>query len=276
MNSVVGTLNSILTAVTDALLWPFAKLPPIWGLAALSLLSGVLLLLLYGRISNQAGIRRIKRKIGAALLEAVLYRHDVGLSLRAQLRMFGYGAVYFAYAVPPIIVLAVPCVLLLAQLNLRYNSSGLAAGRPAILRVELDNPNYLDSISLTEVRGVEVTPRLRIADESAVLWRVTPRDETAALTVVVDTNNEKHAQRVGLAKDRTQLLPARQVKQWWAGLLYPGMQLLPGASPIREISLAYPETRYRFLGLQWHWLVLFLVLSILSGLAASKVLGVAV
>ena len=273
---MVDGLNAALTAAADAVLWPFRALAPVWGLAVFSLLSGVLLLLIYGKISNQSGIRRIKRKISAALLEAVLFRHDLRISLGAQGRMLWYGAVYFAYAVPPILIMMVPCVLLLAQLNLRYNSAGLPPGQAGILRVRLANPNYLDSISLANVRGAEVTPRLRIADEQSVLWRVTPRDRDAELVVKVEANGESHAQRVLLAKDRSQPVPAVQLRDWWWGLLYPGERLLPAASPVAEIVFSYPEARYRLFGITWHWVVLFLVLSIVSGLAASKALDVAV
>ncbi len=162
MSRAVDYFNAALVALMDAALWPFQGLSRLWGLLAVSLISGVILLLIYGRISNQDGIRRIKKKIGASLLEAVLYRHDLRTSLKAQGRMFVYGFVYFAYAVPPILILMVPCVLILAQLNLRYNSAGLPPGTPAILRVKVDNPNYLDSIALQAGGDAEVTPRLRI------------------------------------------------------------------------------------------------------------------
>ena len=278
MNSAVIPLNSALTKAVDLALLPFAGVAPVWGLLALSLVSGVLLLLIYGRISNQAGIRRIKKGISAAMLEAVLYRHDIKICLRAQCRMFGCGFLYFAYAVPPIIVMMLPCVLLLAQLNLRYNTLGLPAGTSAILRVKVDNLNYIDTITIADAKGVDVTPRLRVRGTGEVLWRLTPRPSggEAEVTLAVGNRGEAYAQKVALPSGATRPISAKIVKGWWWALLYPGEKPIPPASPISEISLSYPEARYGLLGLHWHWMVLFLVFSILSGLAGSKVFGVAV
>ena len=111
MNKAVGFFNAVATWFFDLLLWPFGNMAPVWGLLFVSALSGILLLLVYGRISNQAAIRRTKKKIGGLMLEAVLYRRDLAVSLRAQARMFGQAFVYLGYALPPLVILMAPCLI---------------------------------------------------------------------------------------------------------------------------------------------------------------------
>ncbi len=98
----------------------------------------------------------------------------------------------------------------------------------------------------------------------------------AELTISVAGKGEAYVERLVSPDSGADIVPAKRTKSWWMALLYPGQRIIPAPSPIREISLSYPETRYEFLGLRWHWLVIFLVFSILSGLAASKAFGVAV
>ena len=43
--------------VFSVLLWPFRMLAPIWGLAFISVLTGIFMVWVFGRVSNQAGDR---------------------------------------------------------------------------------------------------------------------------------------------------------------------------------------------------------------------------
>lgn len=272
---MIDSFNNILTSITDLSLYPFRGVPKLWGLLFLSVVSGVLLLLCYGVISNQNGIRNIKRKIVAALFESVLYRHNLRICLAAQLRMLVGAAVYFAYAVPPIIVLMIPCLLMLAQFNLRYETDGLKVGEPALVRVKVDNETYLDTISLTTSENVDVTPRLRVLEDNEVIWRITPQDQNLVTLEVSDGKNT-YPQSVTVDNAMEAKIPAKQLKSPYVAVLYPGQALIPAESPISEIVIEYPSVSYKFCGIKWHWLVLFFVVSVLSGLLASKVFGIAV
>jgi len=49
---------------------------------------------------------------------------------------------------------------------------------------------------------------------------------------------------------------------------------LTAGSQVTELKIGYPPVRYQLLGIRMHWLVVFAVLSILSGLIASKIFRV--
>ena len=275
MTKAVEAINRALTALADCALFPFAGLDPIWGLTAVSVVSGVVFLALYGRFSNQSGLKRTKRRIASCVLEAVIYRHDLGVSLRAQGRMFGQAFVYVWHALPPLAILMLPCLLILAQLNLRYNARGLRTGEPAIVRVQVDQADALAKLELQADGAVKLdSPPLRIPRLKQAQWRVKAGEAGPARLSLRSGAGEAAALPLSVGAAAGQKLPVWSGKSPWWALLYPGGRSLPASSAVSEISIAYPEERYPVAGIRFHWLVLFVIISIAAGLAAAKLLGV--
>ena len=81
MNSLVALLNRTLNGLFDLLLRPFLGLPPIWALLAISLVAGVLMLWIFGRVSDQKAIKAIRDKIRGHLLGLRIFGDEIGLLL---------------------------------------------------------------------------------------------------------------------------------------------------------------------------------------------------
>ena len=272
-------VNSIVGAACDILLWPFRHLAPIWGLVFLSVVSGIVLLLLYGKISNQAGLKAVKRSIFSFVLESVLYRHDLRLCLRAQGRMFLAACRYFAYAVPPILILAVPCILVLAQLNARYDQRGLTVGEEALISLRLASGQPLRDVQIDVPPQVQVSTPVRSIEEHEVTWRMKltsplSGDPKVRLSVpgreslerpIYSNNSHDQAGMFQGAFEST--------SPWWT-VLYPRWSGFRKIGWIDEFSVAYPAVDYALLGLPMHWIIVFLLVSIVSGLIGSKIFGV--
>ena len=62
----MGVLNVILEAVFDVLFAPFRSLGPWPGMIFISLATGILMLLIFKKTSNQEGIKRAKNQIKAS------------------------------------------------------------------------------------------------------------------------------------------------------------------------------------------------------------------
>ena len=60
---------------------------------------------------------------------------------------------------------------------------------------------------------------------------------------------------------------------WDELLLYAG-HLAP--SGVVNLALNYPESSYFFLGVSWHWVLIFFLVSVVSGLLASRVFKIEV
>ena len=269
----MGLINSILGKLFDLLLLPFRSLNPWAGMAFISLLTGLLMLLIYRLTSNQSGIRRVKDKIKAHLLELRLFKENMGVTMRAQGQILRANLRYLALNLKPLLVMIVPLVLILSQLNLWFGSEPLSVGRPAILKVRLQpDVNVLGTeFSLDAPPEIAVeTPPLRIEESKEVDWRFQPRaagrfnltiragDKNYLKTVIVDG---RHLDKVSSIKVKRSFLDE---------LLYPGEKALPADGRIKAIEVVYPVKRLPLFGLKLHWLIAYLGLSIVFGFALKK------
>ncbi len=273
------SFNSLITTLFSLLLTPLAGLKALWGLLAISIIAGIILVYIYGKISNQAALRRVKKRITAGIYESVLFRHDLPTSLRAQGGMLVGGVRYFALAVPPLIVLLIPSLVILAQLNLRYGARALQPGEHAVITVNLANEDALFSTELSaNDTTVQVTPALRDLDTQSVSWRVDatkPQDTTPA-TLALAVNGVQVNEPLFTGQQPAILPTAQHTSPWWQ-LLYPGASLPQELrSQVRSITVTYPEQELSVAGITVHWLLLFVVVSIVAGLVASKAIGIEV
>src|SRR5438128_4948396 len=51
-----------------------------------------------------------------------------------------------------------------------------------------------------------------------------------------------------------------------------GEPALPESSPIQSVAVGYPSRNIRFMGLEWNWIWLFFVLSLVAGFVFKSVL----
>jgi len=275
----VESFNSLITTLFSLLLTPLAGLQALWGLLAISIVAGIILVYIYGKISNQAALKQVKKRITAGIYESVLFRHDLPTSLRAQGGMLVGGVRYFALAVPPLIVLLIPSLVILAQLNLRYGARALQPGEHAVVTVNLVNEDALFSTELSaKDTTVQVTPPLRDLDSQSVSWRVdaTQVEATTSTTLALQVNGVAVNEPFFTGQQPAILPTAKHTSPWWQ-LLYPGASLAQELrSQVRSITVTYPEQELSVAGITVHWLLLFVVVSILAGLIASKAIGIEV
>jgi hypothetical protein len=273
------SFNSLVTKIFSAALMPLAGFQALWGLLAVSIVAGVILVYIYGKISNQAALKRVKKRITAGIYESVLFRHDLPTSLRAQGGMLVGGVRYFALAVPPLIVLLIPSLVILAQLNLRYGARALQPGEHAVVTVSLANEDALFSTELSaQDATVQVTPPLRDLDAQSVSWRVdaSKAQATSPATLALAVNGVQVNEPLFTGQQPAILPTAQHTSPWWQ-LLYPGASLPQELrSQVRSITVTYPEQELSVAGITVHWLLLFVVVSIVAGLVASKAIGIEV
>src|SRR5262245_47622485 len=111
-----SALNGPLTTIFDIASRPLLALAPVWALAIFSLAAGGALVWLFGGISDQRSIRAVRERIRGNLLGIYVYRHDIGVILRLQAKVAVDAVISMRHMLVPLLVAAVPVVLLMAQL----------------------------------------------------------------------------------------------------------------------------------------------------------------
>ena len=270
-------VNLVFGRVVDIVLLPFRGLAPWFGMAAVSLLTALLMLGVYKLTSNQAAIRRAKDGIKAHLLEMRLYKDSMRVTLKAQAAILTANARYLAANIKPLLVMIVPLVLILAQLSLWYDRAPLEPGGETLVKVGLESgsdPLALD-LRIEAPAILEVTsPPVRIPDESEVVWRLKAvAPGSGSLTVKVGAMALRKEVVVG-GRPLSKVSAIASRGSFWKSLLYPGERPLPSGTPVLSIEILYPARTLNAFGLNVHWLVAYLVLSVSIGFAFKGVFKV--
>ena len=266
--------NTSVNGLFDLLFWPFSGLGPIGSLIVFSLLAGILMLWIFGLVSDQDSIRVIRDKVRGNLIAIRLFGDDLGLLFLLLGRLLRDNLIFLRYALVPLLVMIVPVLLIIVQLNLRFASRPLMPGETATVKVVLADPSAIDrGVVLEAPDGVRVeTPGVRVPQLAEVAWRIRAEREGDYRLIVRagDTVVEKEL-RVGNAWGPTSSLRSSGFTDL---LLYPGEPPIAQSDVVKTIEITYRRLDLSMFGWSVDWLVLFFVLSIASGFAFRKVLGV--
>jgi hypothetical protein len=273
----MGFINRIGSILVGAILYPFRGLDPLWGLTALSLLTGILFLMIFKWTSNQGAIFEAKQRVKAHLLELRLFADDMVLTFRAQWDLLRANLGYLRHTFRPMLILLIPVILLLVQLDVRFGSRPLAVGESTLLRVKLSpvapagtEPRLIlpDGLTLD-------SPPLRIPSEREVDWRLrasAPGDHQ----IRVQVDGREVTKRLRVEGPLAPMSAEIRQPSLFATLGNPAEPPLPADSLIQSIALEYPARDLRVFGWNVHWLVFFLIVSILPAYAVKGLFGVEV
>jgi uncharacterized membrane protein (DUF106 family) len=262
----MSILNAVLRAMVDGLLYPFRGLPPIVGLTVVSLLTSVLLLVVFKKTSNQKALEAVKRKIHACLFEIRLFNDDFRSIFRAQLDILRHNLTYLRYSTVPMIWTLPPLVLLIAQLQFHYGYESLRPGHPALVKATL---RASDGGSKPAIRleasgpGLQVKePPVWIPSQREMAWRIEPQDAgDYELRIVNGAESVTKSVRVMDGPDLVLRRSPLRVRGFLEELLYPAEPPLPRGA-FESIAVTYPDASVDVFGLELHWMIVYFVLSI--------------
>ena len=269
-------VNALLRPVFDVLLFPFRALPPIVGLLVVSLVAAIAMLVVFKKTSNQARLEAVKRQIHACLFELRLFSDDLPAILRAQGEILRHNLRYLGLSIVPMLVMLVPLVFVIAQLQFHYGYRGFRPSEDFLVKVQLKEgrADARPAASIEAPDGLAiVTPPVWIPSERELAWRLRAQQwGDYELKVRVDGEEYvKTAQVSGVVRRRS---PVRLEPGFVNQVLYPAEDPLPDDSPVRAITVGYPEEDVSVLGWPVNWLVLFFVLSVGFAFALRRRLGV--
>lgn len=269
----MDTFNSALGALLGGYFRLFGWAHPLVGLAVLSVLAGIAMLWLFARVSNQAAVAATKRRVYAHLLELRLFVDEPAMMWRAQGQLMAANLRYLGLMLVPALVIAVPMVVLLVRMEAYYGRAPLPVGSDAIVTLETlgaMDPNS-PAPKMEAPAGIAVeTPAVRIAGERQISWRI-----RALGRVSGELKFELPQGTVGKrieAGSGFRMVAGRRTHSMVSALWYPDEPRL--ASAAAWIDVEYPSAEIEFLGLRWHWLVWFTIISMAAALLFKKRFGV--
>jgi uncharacterized membrane protein (DUF106 family) len=269
--------NSIFGTIFEIIFFPFRSMSPWIGMILISFLTALLMLFVFRFTSNQQGIKNVKNKIKAHLLEFRLFKDSLSISLKAQGKILRYNLKYIGYSAKPLLVMIIPLILILIQLNLWFGYHSLAPGQKAILKAELElNQSLLDAEFKIEPSSgfiVETLP-LRIEDRGEVNWRL-QAEEAGVHELALTINGQKIVKQVAVAQSPLcQISPIKVRRNFIDEIFHPGEAPLAGNIPVKSIEITYPSQSMNLFGWHIHWIIVYFALSIIFGFAFKGVFKV--
>jgi hypothetical protein len=265
-----GAFNSLLRLFFAAFSWG----PPIVSLTVIGALTGVAMLWVFRRTSDQARMKAVKRKVYASLLELRVFADEPGVTWRAQKSLFAANFRYMGLALRPALVMCIPLALLLLHLEAFYAHAPLPVGADTTvtmaMRGPLDSGKPAPQLEGSAAVAVE-TPAVRAVDERQVSWRIRPAvDGSSNLLFTVDGQPVRKTIESGRVP---RFIPGRSVSSAIASLWNSSEKRIP-SQEVEWIEVRYPEASIEVFGLRLNWMVWFLIASMASALLLKKRFGV--
>jgi len=273
---VGSALSQALCSVFELALGVLRPLPEWAQLGVLAAPAALLALGVFRVAANQDALERARQRVQAHLLELLLFRDDLRVTLRAQLDIARHNFTYLRHAALPVLILAGPFALLLVQVEAHFALRSLVAGETARLGLELDDVGRAgpapslgrlpDGLSLD-------APPVRIPALGQVVWRLRAVREGSYDVPVLIGPDLAVTKRVRVGTQGLALTPVRLRSGDLRALAYPGEPTLPADSPARALRLDYPLARSHVLGLSSaSWI--FTAWTLVWGFALRRPLGV--
>lgn len=262
--------NKAFGKIFEILFYPFDSMSLWLGMIFISILTGLLMLLIFRYSSNQEGIRKVKNKIKAHLLELRLYKDSLSLSLRSQGNILRSNLRYMGYSAKPMLIMIIPLILIIIQLNFWFAYDSLLPGQKTLLKVKLDKKyKPLDlNIVLKPSPGVNIdSPPLRMESDNEINWRLSI-EKKGIHNITLSVNNHSFTKKIIAAqKQLTRISPKSVQNNFFEELMNPGESPFPKGSSVKAIEISYPKRNMNFFGWHLHWIIVYFGLSIIFGFA---------
>ncbi len=244
------------------------------SLTLIGVLAGIAMLWTVRRFSDQAAIRATKRRLRAHLYELWLFADEPALMWRAQRQLLRYNLRYLRLMLRPALVLALPMLFLLIHLDAFYGRAPLPVGEAAVVTVQMKasmNP-HAPPPALEAPAGIAVeTPAVRVVRERQLSWRVRPlREVSGSLRIVFP--NATFEKQVEAGQGR-RYVSTRRASSLAELFTHAWEKRLP-AGDLEWIEVRYPSAGVSVWGIEFPWLVWFLLVSVATAWALKGRLSV--
>lgn len=231
------------------------------------------MVLVFGYTSDQKAIHVAKDHLKAHLLALRLFQDQIGVVLRAYGRILLATGRYLRLTFKPLLFVIVPLTFLVVQFDRYLGMMPIEAGHAFLVKAKVAG-SVLNDAALVLPEGLEATaPAVHIPAENEIAWRVVALRDGDYM-VNLHANSHLFSKRVKVGSGLPRLSPIRLRGRFWERIFVSGEPALAAGNVVDSLEVQYPAREIAFAGLQWNWIWLFFVLSIVAGFAFKSLLGI--
>jgi hypothetical protein len=170
------------------------------------------------------------------------------------------------------LVMIVPFSLILAQLGLWYQAKPLTPGEKTVLCIEVD-PAVINDVKLQSLNGAKIIAGpVTASDKNEINWKIEATD-IGSHEIVFQIAGQTFTKNMVVGEGLVRLNPIRPGADIGKMLMYPDEKPFAADSPVKSISLDYPDRISMTSGTDW-WIAYFFVMSLIVALIFKPMLKV--
>jgi hypothetical protein len=242
----------------------------------ISIVIGLLMVIVFRYTSDQKAIGRAKDRLKAHLLAVRLFQDQLPVVMRAYARILRGTGSYLRLAFTPFLIAILPITFLIVQLD-RY--LGWVPFRPAqtfLVEVRVDDPAMVNEVGLQlPPELASSAPAVHVPLEKEIVWRLLAQRE-GQYDIHIAAAGQTVSKQVVVSPGLARVSPVRLRDNFWERLFVSGEPPLADNSPVQSIAISYPPRVITFAWMEWNWIVLFFIVSLIAGFVFKTVLGIQV
>jgi hypothetical protein len=271
----MGELASTLRQVAEVLFWPFDLMPRRLALVLFSVATGLLILLLVGKVTPQVRLKHARDQMSSAIYELRLFLDSPRRIFLAQGRLVLWSLNYLAFLLPAFALLLPIMAMFYGPLETRYGLTPLQAEEDVLIRVDLR-----EALPVAERATVSggtalrlVAPPVLLAEERTLYLRVAIL-EPGVHPLRIQAPGWQVDKRIS-AGGRADLPVSAERRAGIAHLVAAGTEPpLPGDGPVSGVLVVHAARTQSWAGVEMPWWLLWLIVATVVALAFRRRFGV--
>lgn len=249
---------------------------PLLLVLAISVVIGFLMVIVFRYTSDQKAIGRAKDQLKAHLLAVRLYQDQLPVVVRAYGRILRGTGTYLRLAFTPLLIAILPITFLIVQLDRYFGWLPLRPAQTFLVEARVQDADALNDVALQlPSELVSSAPAVHVPRDNEIVWRVAA-GRAGEYDIQIAAGNQTVSKQVVVSPGLARVSPVRLKDSFWERLFTSGEPALAENSPIQSIAVAYPPRVIGFAWMEWNWIVLFFVVSLIAGFIFKSVLGIQV
>lgn len=270
------TIATAMNRLFDLLCTPFGGSAG-WAVAVLSVLTGVIMLLLFKWSTNQDKLVAARQVLTGRIYEMGLYQDHLSVLGKIQKDLALANLKYIRWSLPALLVVIPPMIFILAQMDARFGHRPFEVGESALVTVTVEEGQtaLLDELQLQASEGVLVATRpLRDPAHNLARWRIRVEDLGEHRLRLQLPGGPTVTKELVAGDGAPRLAKVREKESLRRALLNPAESPLDSESPIHSIALTLPGRELHYGPAKMNWLVALIAFSMAAGLALKDVFKV--
>ena len=249
---------------------------PLLMVLAVSIIIGFLMVIVFRYTSDQKAIGRAKDRLKAHLLAVRLFQDQLPVVMRAYGKILRGTGSYLQLAFTPFLIAILPITFLIVQLDRYFGWLPLQPAQSFLVEARVNDPAALNGAALQLPPALSTSaPAVHIPKDNEVVWRVVA-ERDGQYEIKIAAAGQTVSKQVVVSPGLARVSPVRLKDNFWERMLTSGESALAENSPVQSITISYPPRVISFAWMEWNWIVLFFVVSLIAGFIFKSALGIQV